>query len=129
MTLPPTTLNRIVWAVRIFVALVFITAGVSKLAGVAQMVEIFEHIGIGQWFRYLTGIVEISGVALLLLPASGFLAALLLGATMICAVITHVFVIGGSPVPAIVLGCLSGFVAFQLRRANTSDATSKTARA
>jgi hypothetical protein len=30
----------------------------SKLAGQPQMVEIFQAIGLGQWFRYVTGVIE-----------------------------------------------------------------------
>ena len=41
---------------------------------------------------------------------------LLLSVTMAFGVATHLLVIGGSPVPAIVLGALSGFVAYRLRR-------------
>jgi putative oxidoreductase len=51
MTLSTTTLNSIVWAARALVALAFIAAGASKLAGVTPMVEVFEHIGVGQWSK------------------------------------------------------------------------------
>ena len=57
MALSATTTTRIVWAVRLFLALAFGAAGAAKLAGVPQMVQIFDHIGIGQWFRCVTGIV------------------------------------------------------------------------
>lgn len=33
----------------------------SKLAGAPAMVGLFDTIGIGQWFRYLTGSLEVSG--------------------------------------------------------------------
>jgi hypothetical protein len=52
---------------------------------------------------------------LLLIPGAGFFGALLLTATMIGAVATHIVLIGGSPVPALVLGLLSAFVAWRLR--------------
>jgi uncharacterized membrane protein len=106
---------RIVWAVRLFLALAFGAAGAAKLAGVPQMVQIFDHIGIGQWFRYVTGIVEITGAILLLVPQTGFFGGLLLAVTMVFGVATHLLIIGGNPVPAIVLGTLSSFVAYRLR--------------
>ncbi|HSX63114.1 MAG TPA: DoxX family protein [Pseudoxanthomonas sp.] len=109
------TQRRIVWAVRILLALAFGAAGFAKLAGVPQMVQVFDAIGFGQWFRYVTGAVEIAGAALLLIPASGFVGGLLLFATMVGGVATHLLLIGGSPVPALVLGLLSGFVAWRLR--------------
>jgi putative oxidoreductase len=115
MALSATTTTRIVWAVRLFLALAFGAAGAAKLAGVPQMVQIFDHIGIGQWFRYVTGIVEITGAILLLVPQTGFFGGLLLAVTMVCGVATHLLLIGGNPMPAIVLGTLSSFVAYRLR--------------
>ncbi|MDM0054544.1 DoxX family protein [Variovorax fucosicus] len=109
------TQRRIVWGVRILLALAFGAAGVSKLAGVPQMVQVFDAIGFGQWFRYLTGAVEIAGAVLMLLPAAGFFGGLLLGAIMVCAVATHLLLIGGNPAPAVVLGALAAFVAWRLR--------------
>jgi putative oxidoreductase len=115
MALSATTTTRIVWAVRVFLALAFGAAGAAKLAGLPQMVQIFDHIGIGQWFRNFTGIVEITGAILLLVPQTGFFGGLLLAVTMVCGVATHLLIIGGNPVPAIVLGTLSSFVAYRLR--------------
>lgn len=115
MALSTTTQNRIVWAVRIVLALAFAAAGSAKLSGAAQMVEVFSKIGVGQWFRYVTGSVEVLGVLLLLVPATGLLGALLLGGTMVGAVLTHLFVIGGTAIPAVVLGLLCAFVVWRLR--------------
>jgi uncharacterized membrane protein YphA (DoxX/SURF4 family) len=112
-----TNQRRILWGVRILIALAFGAAGAAKLAGVPQMIQIFDAIGFGQWFRYVTGLVEVLGAALVLIPSKGFRGGLLLSATMVGAVITHLFLIGGSPVPALVLGLLSAFVAWRLRPA------------
>lgn len=107
--------RRIVWGVRILLALAFGAAGLAKLAGVPQMVQVFEAVGFGQWFRYVTGVVEAGGAVLLLVPATGFIGGLLLAATMACAAATHLVLIGGSPAPAVVLMLLSAFVAWRLR--------------
>ncbi|WP_123366243.1 DoxX family protein [Pseudomonas brassicacearum] len=48
---------------RLVAALAFLAAGGAKLAGVPMMVEIFEHIGLSQWFRIATGLIEINEVA------------------------------------------------------------------
>ena len=114
MALSPTH-PRIVWTVRILLALAFGAAGIAKLAGVPQMIQVFDTIGFGQWFRYLTGVVEIVGAVLLLVPAAGFFGGLMLAATMVCAVATHLLLIGGNPAPAVVLGALAAFVAWRLR--------------
>lgn len=109
------TQRRIVWGVRILLAVAFGAAGAAKLAGVPQMVQVFDAIGAGQWFRYVTGAVEVIGAVLILIRATGLFGALLLTATMVGAVATHLVLIGGSPVPAVVLGLLSAFVAWRLR--------------
>ena len=109
------TQRRIVWGLRILLALAFGAAGAAKLAGVPQMVQVFDAIGFGQWFRYVTGVVEVGGAVLLLVPASGFLGGLLMAVTMAFAVVTHLVLIGGSPAPAIVLALLSAFVTWRLR--------------
>jgi hypothetical protein len=107
--------RRIVWGVRALLILAFAVAGVAKLAGATQMIQVFEAIGIGQWFRYLTGAVEVIGALLLLKRTTGFLAGLMLTMTMICGAATHLLLIGGNPMPAMILAALSAFVAWQLR--------------
>ena len=103
------------WVVKGLLALAFVAAGSAKLYGVPMLVEEFQHIGLGQWFRYVTGGLEILGAILLLLPQRALFGALLLICIMIGATITHLFVIGGSPVPAIVLLALNAVVAYAER--------------
>lgn len=91
---------------RALLTVAFVGAGGAKLAGVEMMVATFEIIGFGQWFRYLTGLIEVGGAALLWVPNRQVLGASLLGATMVGAVLTHVFILGPSAVPAIVLGLI-----------------------
>ena len=122
LTSTSTTQRRIVWGVRILLALAFGAAGLAKLAGVPQMVQVFEAVGFGQWFRYVTGVVEVGGALLLLVPATGFIGGLLLTVTMAGAVATHLVLIGGNPAPAIVLALLSAFVTWRLRPVPRSTA-------
>ncbi|MGY4282519.1 putative oxidoreductase [Bradyrhizobium sp. LM2.7] len=107
----PRWTSAALWFVRGVLALVFVAAGGAKLYGVPILVEEFQHIGLGQWFRYFTGSLEIMGAILLLLPQKAALGALLLICVMIGAVITHLFFVGGSAVPAIVLLMLNAVVA------------------
>lgn len=92
--------------VRALLTLAFLGAGGAKLAGVPMMVQTFDAVGFGQWLRYLTGIVEIAGAALLWWPNRQVIGASVLGGTMVGAVLTHWFILGPSAVPAIVLGLL-----------------------
>lgn len=103
------------WVLKVLLAVVFIGAGGAKLAGVQQMVDIFNTIGLGQWFRYLTGAIEVVGGVTLLFPALAGLAALVLAATMAGATLTHLTVLPASPLPAVVLLVLCLLVVFAHR--------------
>ena len=117
MALSITATNRAIWGVRILLALAFGAAGSAKLAGVEQMVATFEAIGWGQGFRYVTGGIEVAGALLMLIPATGLYAALLLGGTMVGGTVSHLLVVPGSPVPAMVLGLLCALVVWHNRPA------------
>jgi putative oxidoreductase len=112
---PPRWKSAGLWVVRGLLALAFAGAGGAKLYGVPMLVEEFQHIGAGQWFRYLTGTLELSGAILILVPSLAAFGALLLICIMVGATITHLFLIGGSPVPALVLLALSAIVAYAKR--------------
>src|ERR1700751_5097167 len=56
------------WVLQAIVATAFFAAGAAKLAGAAYMVQLFEQIGLGQWFRYATGVVEVVGALALIAP-------------------------------------------------------------
>ena len=92
------------WAIQIALAGMFLLAGGSKLLGAPAMVGLFDAIGIGQWFRYLTGFIEVGSALALLVPPFAVFGALALVPTLVGAVATHLFIVGGSPVlPAILL--------------------------
>ena len=100
------------WTLSGLVALAFLGAGGAKLAGTAVMVELFAKVGLGQWFRYFTGLLEVVGAIGLLMSRYAFYAAVLLAIVMVGAIIAHVTVLGGSPAPAVVLLVLSGIIAY-----------------
>ena len=100
------------WTLSGLVALAFIAAGGTKLASVTAMVEEFDKVGLGQWFRYFTGLLEVAGAIGLLIPRYAFYASVLLATVMVGAIIAHLTVLGGSPAPAIVLFVLSGIIAY-----------------
>ena len=59
-------------------------------------IELFAKIGIGQWFRYFTGSLEIICAVLRLIPRTSGIAAAFLACTMAGAVLTHLFILGDS---------------------------------
>lgn len=104
--------NIALWVLQALLAAAFLMAGASKLAGVKMVVDEFETIGLGQWFRYLTGILEIAAAVLLLIPRFSGVGAVLLIAIMIGATFVHIAVFKNSPAAPLVLLGLSALVAW-----------------
>ena len=97
-------------AIKAVLTLAFVAAGGFKLIGAEQMVQTFEAVGVGQWFRYATGVIELGGAALLWIRGREAIGAGLLVVTMIGAVIAHLTVLGPPVLPALVLGLLAAVV-------------------
>ena len=106
----------LLWLLQIVTAAAFFMAAFPKLAGSSMMVEVFEKIGLGQWFRYLTGALEAVGGLLLLIPGFAGSGALLLMAIMVGAIVTHLTMIGGSPAHAVDYLALAALVAWLRRK-------------
>ena len=58
------------WTVRGGVALFFLIFGMEKFSADpgSHWVLLFQQIGAGAWFRYFTGVVEVLGALLVLIP-------------------------------------------------------------
>jgi len=82
-------------------ALLFLFAGLTKLAGVMGTVEGFEQMGYSSGFRLLVGAIETGGGIGLLVPALRRYAALALVVIMVGAVWTTLWT-GQFPVPLVV---------------------------
>ena len=91
------------WLTQVALAVMFLTAGGSKLTGVPGMVSLFDAIGLGQWFRYVTGVIEVTSGIALLVPSAAIFGALLLIPTMLGAIVTNVFIVHTSPVIPLLL--------------------------
>lgn len=91
------------WILQVGAAIAFPGAGGAKLAGAAAMVQLFDHIGLGQWLRYVTGSIEVVSAILLLVPAGAVFGAVLLVCTMVGAILTHLLILHTSPVLPVVL--------------------------
>ena len=105
--------NIALWILQILAAAAFLAAGSAKLLGNPLMVIMFAQIGAGDWLRYVTGAIEVGSAVLLVIPRTAFYGAALLVCTMIGAVLTHLFLIGGNPVPASVLLLIVATVAWK----------------
>lgn len=109
------TRNIVLWVLQIAAAAVYFMTGWMKLSGNPQMVGLFETIGIGQWFRYLTGLLEVGSAVLLLIPGFAGAGALVLIPVTIGAVLTHRFIVGGNPAEALGLLAAVAIVAWGRR--------------
>jgi putative oxidoreductase len=107
--------NIVLWILQVLVAGLFLMTGSLALAGAAPVVESFGKIGLGQWFRYFTGGVEALSAVLLLIPRVTAIGAALLACTMVGAIITHIFLIGGNPAAAILLLLITVLIAWKRR--------------
>jgi uncharacterized membrane protein YphA (DoxX/SURF4 family) len=105
------------WVLRGLLALVFLQSGLEKFAGAEQSVQTFDEIGLGDWFRYTVGTIEMVGAIGLLVGRTAAAAAVALAVTMVGAVITQVTVVddGGFVVP-LIFGIMAGTIAWVRRR-------------
>jgi putative oxidoreductase len=87
-------LSLTLWVLQGLLALVFLYFGATKFdPHVVFWIELFAKIGIGQWFRYFTGGLEVICGALLLIPKTSAIAAALLACNMAGAVFVHLFIL------------------------------------
>lgn len=100
------------WALQVLLAVVFAMAGFAKVFGDPTMVEMFATIGVGQWFRYAVGALEVAGAVGVLIPRLSGLAALGLVCLMAGATLTNVFVLGTNPLLPVALLVVSSLVAW-----------------
>jgi uncharacterized membrane protein YphA (DoxX/SURF4 family) len=84
----------ITWTLRVLVALIFVYEGLDKFGTRRLWIRVFSEIGIGQWFRYATGVIEILGAGLLLVPRATVIAVPLLVCVLAGAFLVHIFIIG-----------------------------------
>jgi putative oxidoreductase len=102
------------WLTQVALAVMFLMAGGSKLAGVPAMVSLFDALGLGQWFRYVTGVIEVASGIALLVPSAALFGAMLLIPTMLGAVAANLF-LGQSPAAPLVLLLVAAAVAWARR--------------
>jgi len=121
---PGKAANIALWIAQLFLALAFVGAASGKLLGAPQMVGLYDTIGIGQWFRYVTGLLEVAGVVLVVVPRTKAFGAVLLAVVMVGAVLTHLFILHNAPTAPAVLFVLAGTVVWG-RRADLKPALTR----
>lgn len=112
------------WILRGVIAAAFVVFGAEKFPANPESpwVKLFQQIGVGQWFRYFTGVAEILGGGLVFIPRTAMAGLVLLSCVMAGAVLILVFPMG-RPADAIVSGdFLIGLPAFWRSRRSHRDA-------
>jgi uncharacterized membrane protein YphA (DoxX/SURF4 family) len=97
-------------------AALFLAAGLAKLAGQEMMVAEFETVGLGQWFRYVTGILEVVGAVALVVPAVSAFGAVLLLMVDVGAFVAQVAVLHGDLIHVIVIGVILAVLVYMQRQ-------------
>ena len=103
------------WTLQGLVALAFLAAGSGKLLGSADMIALFDAVGIGQWFRYVTGLLEVLGAVLLIVPSKAAFGAVLLASVMAGAVVAHLTVLHTAATAPFILFALAALIAWGRR--------------
>ncbi len=108
------------WCIRGGIGLIFLAAGWEKFDLHSMWPGFFQKVGMGQWFRYFTGIVEIMAGLLTFIPWTAQFGVAILACTMGCAALIWIFVVG-PPANAIICGGFSfGLSAFWWSRRSRS---------
>lgn len=103
--------NVALWALQVLLAAYFVYSGYLLFSD--DLVQKFENIGLGQWLRYLAGVLEVAGAIGLLIPRLCGLAALGLVGVMVGAVGTELFLLdNGDAVLPLILMILAAAVAW-----------------
>ncbi len=106
------------WVLRGGIAFFFISAGAEKFQ--PMWIKLFKEIGLGQWFRYFTGVVEILGGLLVLIPWTANIGLALLACTMGSAAFILIFVVG-RPADSFISGPLCIALSFYIWNRRTRN--------
>lgn len=94
---PPIVMRALRAALPIPFGLLFVYVGWTKFDEHSMWVQIFLKIGLGQWFRYATGAIQIAGGLLILAPKTRIIGGALIACTMLGAAAADVFILGYGP--------------------------------
>ena len=107
------------WLPRIAIALVFVSVGSSKFSD-PMWVRLFGQLGLGQWFRYLTGVMQIAGGLLVLIPRTSLAGIVLAACTMLGASVAWLTVLHApwnAPIPGAIFAILVAIGVAEFKRA------------
>jgi putative oxidoreductase len=105
----------VIWALRIILGLLFLFTAFAKLSGQPMMVAEFDTVGLGQWFRYLTGALELVAAIAVLIPTVSAFGALLMVCIAAGAFITQIGVLHMDWIHTLVIALVAGAAVYLQR--------------
>jgi putative oxidoreductase len=115
-TFPTSRTQTIIqWALSLLMAALFLFAAFMKLTSQPMMVSEFDQVGLGQWFRYLTGFLELAGAVVLLVPRFSPYGAILLLLVDIGAFFAQVTVLHMDWIHTVVIGLILATIIYLKR--------------
>lgn len=106
------TKNIVQWILSVLLGLAFIGSAMGKLTG--QMTQQFVDWGFPSFAPMVIGIIELIAAVMTIIPKTRIMGAGILLVIMIGAIITHI-IVGGSFIPALVLGLLAAVLIYIVR--------------
>lgn len=104
------------WIPVVLLTLIFVPQGWSKFNDASGWAAAFRHWGYPDWFRMTIGVMELGGVALMLLGRTAAFGALLIMTVMLGGMATHVIFDGGRNMTSEVVPLVLASVVFAFRR-------------
>lgn len=101
-----------IWVLRVLLGLAFLFFSFMKLSGKSNMVAEFEVVGLGHWFRYFTGTLELIGGLAILVPQVSVFGAILLLLVDFGAFVAQVFVLHMDWIHTVVIAALIGLLIY-----------------
>lgn len=109
--------SKILIGLRVLLGVAFLAAAAMKLTSQPQMVTEFDVVGLGQWFRYATGVIELGGALLLIREKTVTLGAGLLTCVSIGAFFAQLLRLHVDVIHTIVFAVLLAWIAYSYRGA------------
>ena len=106
-----------IWVLRVLLGLAFLFFSFMKLSGQPNMVAEFDIVGLGQWFRYFTGALELVGGLAVLVPRFSVLGAILLLLVDLGAFVAQVAILHMDWIHCVVIAALLGLLIYLQRSA------------
>ncbi|MBY0517327.1 MAG: DoxX family protein [Bacteriovoracaceae bacterium] len=87
-------MKKLVLALKILPAVILLQTLFFKFTGAPESIAIFSTLGVEPWGRIATGVLELVGAILILIPITSLYGALFISSMMIGAVLSHLIFLG-----------------------------------